>query len=104
MIHIEVKAQYFLPVEIDHPVTGQTSLRPNQPTSLKVKNVHNIGIFKPIWLNFCMESLNGRTQHVNVIDMHLSMLNGQTSLSPNQPTSLKVKNVHKFDIWYDICL
>ena len=47
---------------------------------------------------FCLRLLE-----LNVIDMHLTMLNGQTSLSPNQPTSLKVKNVHKFDIWYDIC-
>ena len=31
-------------------LTGQTVLPPNQPTSLKVKNVHNFGIFQPIWL------------------------------------------------------
>ena len=31
-------------------LTSQTGLPPNQPTSLKVKNVHNFGIFQPIWL------------------------------------------------------
>ena len=83
-------------------LTGQTGLPPNQPTSLKVKNVHNFGIFQPIWLKFGMESLNGMTQHVYVIHMHLSMPTGQTGLPPNQPTSLKVKNMHNFGIFQPI--
>ena len=70
-------------------LTGQTNLPPNQLTGLKVKNVHNFGIFQPIWLKFGIESLNGRTQHMYVIYMHLSMLTGQTDLPPNQPTGLK---------------
>ena len=35
-------------------LTGQTGLPPNQPTSLKVKNVHNFVIFQPIWLKLGM--------------------------------------------------
>ena len=77
-------------------LTGQTGLQPNQLTSLTVKNVRNIGIFQPIFLKFGMESLHRRIQHVYVIYMHLSMLNGQTGLSPSQPTSQKVKNVQNF--------
>ena len=57
-------------------LTGQTGPPPNQPTSLKVKNIHNSAIFQPIWLKLGVESLNGRTQHVYVIYMHLSMLTG----------------------------
>ena len=52
----------------------QTSLPPNHPTSLKVKNVHNFVIFQPIWLKLGMGSLNGRTQHMHTI-------------KPNQPTT-----------------
>ena len=85
-------------------LTGQTNLPPNQPTSLKVKNVHNLGIFQPIWLKFGMESLNGKTQHMYVIYMHLSMLTGQTDLPPNQPTGQKVKNLHNFAIFQRICM
>ena len=85
-------------------LTGQTGLLPNQPTSLKVKNVHNFGICQPIWLKFGMESLNGRTQHVYVIYMHLSMLTGQTDLPPNQPTGPKVKNLLNFVIFQLIWL
>ena len=80
-------------------LTDQTGLPPNQPTNLKVKNLHNFGIFQPIWLKFGMESLNGRTQHVYVIYMHLSMLTGQTDLPPNQPTGPKVKNLLNFVIF-----
>ena len=80
-------------------LTGQTGLPPNQPTSLKEKNVHNFGIFHPIWLKLGMQSLNGRTQHMYLICKDFSMLNGQTGLPPNQPTSLKVKNVHNFGIF-----
>jgi len=69
-----------------------------------VKNVHNFGIFQPIWLKFGMESLNGMTQHVYVIHMHLSMPTGQTGLPPNQPTGLKVKNLQNFDIFQPIWL
>ena len=69
-----------------------------------MKNVHNFGIFQPIWLKFGMESLNGRTQHMYVIYMHLSMLTGQTDLPPNQPTGPKVKNLHNFDIFQPIWL
>ena len=42
----------------------QTSLPPTQPTDLKVENVHDLGIFEPIWLKLGMESLDGRTQHI----------------------------------------
>ena len=85
-------------------LTGQTSLPPNWPTSLKVKNVHNFGIFQPIWLKLGMLSLNGRAQHMYLICTDFSMLTGQTGLPPNQPTSLKVKNVHNFGIFQPIWL
>ena len=55
-------------------LTSQTDLPPNQPTGLKVKNLHNFDIFQPIWLKLGMESLNGRTQHICMIYKHLSML------------------------------
>ena len=87
-----------------HYLSCQTSLPPNQPTSLKVKNAYNFGIFQPIWLKFSMESLNGRTQHMNVIYLCLSMITGQTILPPNQLTGLKVKNLHKLDIFQPIWL
>ena len=80
-------------------LTGQTGLPPNQPTTFKMKNVHNFGIFQPIQLKLGMESLNGRTQHMYVICIYFSMLTGQTGLPPNQPTTLKVKNVHNFGIF-----
>ena len=51
-----------------------------------------------------MESLNGMTQYVYVLNMHLSMPTGQTGLPPNQPTGLKVKNLHNFDIFQPIWL
>ena len=82
-------------------LTGQTGLPPNQPTSLKVKNVHNFGVFQPIWLKLGMQSLNGRIQHMYLNCKDFSML---TSLPPNQPTSLKVKNVHNFGIFQPIWL
>ena len=85
-------------------LTGQTGLPPNQPTSRKVKNVHNFCIFQPIWLKLGMQSLNGRTQHMYLICTDFSMLTGQTGLPPNQPTSLKVKNVHNFGIFQPIWL
>ena len=85
-------------------LTGQTSLPPNQPTGLKVKNLHNFVIFQQIWLKYGMESLNGRTQHMYLICKDFSMLTGQTSLPPNQATSLKVKNVHNFGIFQLIWL
>ena len=44
-----------------HYLSCQTSLPPNQPTSLKVKNVHNFVIFQPIYLKLGMETQNGRT-------------------------------------------
>ena len=81
-------------------LSGATGIPPNQPTSLKVKNMHN----SAIWLKFSMESLNGRTQHMYMIYMHLSMLTGQTDLPPNQLTGLKVKNLHKLDIFQPIWL
>ena len=50
-----------------------------------------------------MESLNGRTQHMYVIYMHLSMLIGQTDLPPNQPTDQKVKKLVIFQlIWLEL--
>ena len=82
----------------------QTGLPPNQPTSLKVKNVHNFGIFQPIWLKLGMQSLSGRTQHMYLICKAFSVLTGQTGLPPNQPTGLKVKNLHNFDIFQPIWL
>ena len=85
-------------------LTGQTGLPPNQPTSLKVKNVHNFGIFQPIWLKLGMQSLNGRTKHMYLICKDFSMLTGQTGLLPNQSTSLKVKNVHNSGIFQPIWL
>ena len=48
-------------------LTSQTSLPPNQPTNLKVKNVHNFGIFQLIWLKLSIQSLNGMTQHMYMI-------------------------------------
>ena len=80
---------------------SQTGLLPNQPTSLKVKNVHNFGIFPLIWLKLGMQSLNGRTQCMYLICKDFSM---QTGLPPNQPTSLKVQNVHNFGIFQPIWL
>ena len=68
---------------------GQTSLPPNQPTGLKVKHVHNFGIFQPIWLKLGMQSLNGRTQHMYLNCKDFSMLTSQTGLPPNQPKSEK---------------
>ena len=85
-------------------LSGQTSLPPNQPTGLKVKNVHYFGIFQLIWMKLGMQSLNGRTHHVYVIHNDFSMLTGQTSLPPNQPTGLKVKNVHNLGIFQPILL
>ena len=66
--------------------------------------MHNFGIFQPIWMKLGTQSLNGRTHHVYVIYNDLSMLTGQTSLPPNQPTGLKVKNVHNFGIFQSILL
>ena len=68
---------------------GQTRLPPNQPTALKVKDVHNFGIVQPIWLKLGMQSLNGRTQRMYLIRKDFSMLTGQTSVPPNQPNSEK---------------
>ena len=45
-------------------LTGQTSLPPNQPTGLTVKNVHNLDIFQPILLKFGMQSVNGGTHRM----------------------------------------
>ena len=87
-----------------HYLSCQTSLPPNQPTNQKVMNVHIFGVFLPIWLRFSMESLNGRTQHMYVIYLCWSMLTGQTGLLPNQPASLKVKNVHNLGIFQPIWL
>ena len=85
-------------------LTGQTSLPPNQPTGLKVKNVHNFGIFQPIWLKLGMQCLNGRTQHMYLICKEFSILTGQTDLPSNWPTSQKMKNVHNFGIFQPIWL
>ena len=87
-----------------HYLSCQTSLPPNQPTSLKVKNAHNFAIFQPIWLKFGMEFLHGKTQHLFVIYLRLSILTSQTNLPPNQLTGLKMKNLHKLDIFQPIWL
>ena len=55
-------------------LTGQTSLPPNQPTGLKLKNMHNLDILLPILLKFSMQTVNGGTHHMNVIDQDFSML------------------------------
>ena len=52
-------------------LTSQTGLPPNQLTSLKVKNLHNFGIFQPIWLKL------------------VQVVNGTGCLPPNQPKSEK---------------
>ena len=39
----------------------QTSLPPNHPTSLIVKNVHNFVIFQRICMKLCMAALNVKT-------------------------------------------
>ena len=83
-------------------LTSQINLPPNQPSSLKEKNVHNFGIFHPIWLKLGMQSLNGRTQHMFAIDRDLGMLTSQTSLPPTQPTGLKVENVYNLGIFQPI--
>ena len=62
----------------------QTSLPPNHPTSLKVKNVHNFAILKRICMKFCMESLNGKTQ-----GMHTIYPNQLTTQPPYLPKSKK---------------
>ena len=69
-----------------------------------MKNVHIFGVFQPIWLKFGIESPNGRTQHMYVIYLCLSMLTGQTDPPPNQLTGQKVKNLHKLDIFQPIWL
>ena len=43
-----------------HYLSYQTSL-PNQPTSLKVKDLHNFAIFQPICLKLGLETQNGKT-------------------------------------------
>ena len=45
---------------------------------------------------YCMQFLNGRTNHMFVNYENFSMLTSQTSLPPNQPTGLKAKYVHNF--------
>ena len=67
-------------------LTAQTGLPPNQPTSLKVKNMQNFSIFQSIWSKLGIKSLNRRTKHMFVIHEDFSMQNGQTGLPPNQPT------------------
>ena len=37
-------------------LTSQTGLPPNQPTSLKVKNMRNFVIFQLFWLKLSIES------------------------------------------------
>ena len=83
-------------------LTGQTGLPPNQPTGLKVENVHYFGIFQPIWLKLGTETQNERTQCMYVIYKDFSTLTGQTGLPPNQPTGSKVENVHNLSIFQSI--
>ena len=83
-------------------LTGQTGLPPNQPTGLKVENLHNFGIFQPIWLKLGTETQNERTQCMYVIYKDFSTLTGQTGLPPNQPTGSKVENVHNLSIFQSI--
>ena len=69
-------------------ITGQTSLSPNQRTGLKVKNLHSLGIFKPILLTVGVQAVNGGSHHMYVIYKDFSMLTCQTGVPPNQPTGL----------------
>ena len=48
-------------------VTGLTSLPPNQPTSLNVKNGYNFAIFEPICLKLSIETQNGNTHYMYLI-------------------------------------
>ena len=80
-------------------LTGQTSLPPNQPTGLKVKNLHNFAFCQPICLKLGMETLNGKTPHMYLIYKHLGMLTDQTGVPPNWPIDLKVKNVHNLSVF-----
>ena len=58
-------------------LTGQTDLPPNQPTGLKVKNLHNFVIFQLIWLKLGMESL------MEELDMcTLFILSNQSTTQP----------------------
>ena len=82
--------------------TSQTGLPLNQPTGLKVKNKHNFDTFQPMWLKLGMQSLNERTYHMYVTHKDFSMLTGQTGQPSNQPTSVKVKNMHNFCIFQPI--
>ena len=88
-----------------HNLSCQISLSLNQPTSLKMKNVHIFGIFQLIWLQFVMDPLNGGIQHMYLVYIYFSMLTGLTSLPPNQPTGPgTMKNLPKFDIFQPIWL
>ena len=69
-------------------LTGQTGLPPNQPTSLKVKNLHNFDIFKPICLKLGMETRNRKIPLMYLIYIHLGMLTGRTGVPPNWPIDL----------------
>ena len=75
--------------------------RPNQPTSLKMKNMYNFEIFQPIWLKLGIESLNERTQHVHTI---YTVKPSDHPNQPNQPTGLKMKNMYNFEIFQPIWL
>ena len=63
---------------------NQTSLPPNHPTTLKVKNVHNFAIFKRICMKLCMEALNVKfLQTYRVSDLLvIAILWNWSSLTP----------------------
>ena len=63
----------------------QTSLPPNHPTSLKVKNVHNFAIFQWICMKLCMETLNERL-------IVLANLQGQRSFGHSDLMELVIFN------------
>ena len=69
----------------------QTGLPPNQSTTLQVENVHNFGIFQPIWLKLVTKTQNGRTQCIYVTLSTVSTLTGQIGLPPNQLKSEQVR-------------
>ena len=48
-------------------LTDQTGLPSNQPTGLKLKNLHNFEIVQSIQLKLGIDSLSGRTQHMYTI-------------------------------------
>ena len=68
-------------------LTGQTSLPPNPPTSLKVKNVHDFGIFQPNNLKLGILTQIERTKHMydSCAFEHVNWLH-QLTTQPTKPS------------------